>query len=180
MCVLRAKNQKSSSLITRQKEVLTQWTRWHMPSQRNECAFTTKRWPLVLFFNILDLPPIAALIVFRIKYPLDTLSHDDNRQKFNIEIGRSLALPQIICRSAVLTLQKQVQNNITAVLDTLRPSATEDVSNLPAKTAKLKDRKRRRCDRCPSKKDKKTSTTCTKFSCYICPEHSVIYCKKCA
>ena len=92
-------------------------------------AFTTrrktKRWPLEIFFNIIDLSSIAALIVFRMKYPLDTLSHDDNRQKFNIDIGRSLALPQIIRRSAVLTLQKQVQNNITAILDTLRPSAIE-------------------------------------------------------
>ena len=144
-------------------------------------AFTTKRktkrWPLEIFFNIMDLSSIAALIVFRMKYALDTFSHDDNRQKFNIDIGRSLALPQIIRRSAVLTLQKQVQNNITAVLDTLRPSAIEDVSNLSAKKAKLEDGKRRRCDRCPSKKDKKTSTTCTKCSCYICPEHSVIYCK---
>ncbi|KAK3766873.1 hypothetical protein RRG08_052016 [Elysia crispata] len=64
-------------------------------------AFTTerktKRWPLVIFFNILDLSSIAALIVFRMKYPFNTLSHDDNRQKFNIDIGRSLALPQIIC-----------------------------------------------------------------------------------
>ncbi|KAK3732932.1 hypothetical protein RRG08_002543 [Elysia crispata] len=100
----------------------------------------------------MDLSSIAALIVFRMKYPLDTFSHDDNRQKFNIDIGRSLALPQIIRRSAVLTLQ----NNITAVLDTPRPSANEDVSNLPAKKAKLEDEKRRRCDRCPSKKDKKT------------------------
>ena len=140
-------------------------------------AFTTKRktkrWPLEIFFNIMDLSSIAALIVFRMKYPLDTFSHEDNRQKFNIDIGRSLALPQIIRRSAVLTLQ----NNITAVLDTPRPSANEDVSNLPAKKAKLEDEKRRRCDRCPSKKDKKTSTTCTKCSCYICSEHSVIYCK---
>ena len=146
-------------------------------------ALTTKRktirWHLVMFFNIMDLSSIAALIVFRMKYPLDTLSYDDNRQKFNIDIGQSLALPQIIRRSAVLTLQKQVQNNITAVLDTLRPSAIEAVSNLPAKKAKLEDGKRRRCDRCPSKKDKKTSTTCIICSCYICPQHSVIYCENC-
>ena len=89
------------------------------------------------------------------KYPLDTLSHDDNRQKFNIDIGRSLALPQIIRRSAVLTLQKQVQNNITAVLDTLGPSAIEDVSNLSAKKAKLEDGKRRRVTDFPQRKTKR-------------------------
>ncbi|GFR63106.1 Piggybac transposable element-derived protein 4-like protein [Elysia marginata] len=51
-------------------------------------AFTTKRktkrWPLVMFFNLLDLASIASSVVFRIKNSVDTLSCKDNRQQLTI------------------------------------------------------------------------------------------------
>ncbi|GFR78630.1 PiggyBac transposable element-derived protein 4, partial [Elysia marginata] len=55
----------------------------------------TKRWPLVIFFNIIDLSSIAARAVYRMKFSTSNLSHEDNRQAFNINIGRSLAVAHI-------------------------------------------------------------------------------------
>ena len=47
-------------------------------------AFTTKqkskRWPMVYFFNILDLGSIAARVVFKCEFPVHTQSHEDNRE----------------------------------------------------------------------------------------------------
>ncbi|GFR84816.1 PiggyBac transposable element-derived protein 4 [Elysia marginata] len=64
-------------------------------------AFTTKRktkcWPPIMFFNVLDLASIASRVALRMKYPVDTCSHKDNRQRFNIDIGTSLALAPISC-----------------------------------------------------------------------------------
>ncbi|GFO15538.1 PiggyBac transposable element-derived protein 4 [Plakobranchus ocellatus] len=62
-------------------------------------AFTTKTkikwWLLVMFFNILNLASIASRVVSRMEYPMDTFSHEDNRKRSSIDIGRSLAFAQI-------------------------------------------------------------------------------------
>ena len=45
-------------------------------------AFTvkrkTKRWPLVVYFNMIDLASIAARVVFQCKYPTSSLAHADS------------------------------------------------------------------------------------------------------
>ena len=51
------------------------------------CKRKTKRWPMVMFFNMIDLASIASRVVFRAKFPMDQLSHEDNRQRFNLEAG---------------------------------------------------------------------------------------------
>ncbi|GFO14989.1 PiggyBac transposable element-derived protein 4 [Plakobranchus ocellatus] len=82
-------------------------------------AFTTKRktkrWPLVVFFNILDLSSIAARVIFQLKYPVDKLSHEDCRQRFNADVGRSMAYAHMVRRSTVPTLQKEALNLLRVV-----------------------------------------------------------------
>ena len=65
----------------------------------------TKRWPMVMFFNMADLASIASRAVSRAKFPMDQLSHEDNRQRFNLEVGRALALAQTMLRAPISTLQ---------------------------------------------------------------------------
>ena len=40
----------------------------------------TKRWPLVIFFNVLDLATIAPRVIFKQRYSIDSLAHEDHRQ----------------------------------------------------------------------------------------------------
>ena len=58
-------------------------------------AFTwnrkTKRWLVAMFFNMVDLASIASSAVFRAKFPVEQLSHEDNRQRFNMEASQALS-----------------------------------------------------------------------------------------
>ncbi|XP_059169788.1 piggyBac transposable element-derived protein 4-like [Physella acuta] len=129
-------------------------------------AFTvkrkTKRWPLVVFFNMIDLASIAARVVFQCKYPTSSLGHADNRQLFNIDIAQSLTLLQILKRS-VPTHQDIVKQNITSVLKMLQPRelATQTTSTPPKRQRTSEDSsnsatKQKRCALCPTKRDRKT------------------------
>ncbi|GFO02462.1 hypothetical protein PoB_002896700 [Plakobranchus ocellatus] len=75
-------------------------------------AISTKR----KTYNMLHLSTIAARVVFWVKYPVDSLSHEDARQRFNMDIGKALAHVQIMKRSSVLSLQKPARDNIETVL----------------------------------------------------------------
>ena len=88
----------------------------------------TKWWPHVVFFNILDLVSITSRVVFKIKYSQDILSHKDNRQRFNIDVGRSFAFSQVARRSAVASLQNPVKQDISAVLNYLQPKASSSAT----------------------------------------------------
>ncbi|KAK3758264.1 hypothetical protein RRG08_036534 [Elysia crispata] len=101
-------------------------------------AFTTKRkskrWPMVYFFNILDLASIAARVVFKCEFPLDTLSHEDNRQRFNLTVARSL-VAQIERRAATFPSHHEIiRQNIACVLKSLCPEPQPQQT--PAKATK--------------------------------------------
>ncbi|GFR98194.1 PiggyBac transposable element-derived protein 4 [Elysia marginata] len=148
-------------------------------------AFTvkrkTKRWPLVIFFNIIDLLSIAARAVNRMKFSTSNLSYEDtcNRQAFNINIGRSLAVAHIQRRSAVPTLQDPIRQNISTVLNSLAPQCTPATGALPSKRAKADgNAKQKRCSFC-NKRDRKTRSKCCRCMQLICKEHSLLCCKNC-
>ncbi|GFO06134.1 PiggyBac transposable element-derived protein 4 [Plakobranchus ocellatus] len=108
-------------------------------------AFTTKRktkrWLLVVFFNILDLSSIAARVIFQLKYPVDKLSHEDCRQRFNADVGRSMAYAHIVRRSTVPTLQKEVKDNISFVIKSIKP-VSEQMAAKPPKRARVEETKK--------------------------------------
>ncbi|GFN87506.1 PiggyBac transposable element-derived protein 4 [Plakobranchus ocellatus] len=150
-------------------------------------AFTTKRktkrWPLVVFFNILDLSSIAARVIFQLKYPVDKLSHEDCRQRFNADVGRSMAYAHIVRRSSVPTLQKEVKVNISVVIKSIKP-VSEQMAAKPPKRARVEEsapsaKKQKRCALCPAKRDRKTKSTCSSCDCHICQEHTVLFCQNC-
>ena len=45
---------------------------------------------MVMFFNMVDLASTASRAVFRAKFPMEQLSHEDNSQRFNLEDSRAL------------------------------------------------------------------------------------------
>ncbi|GFS10392.1 PiggyBac transposable element-derived protein 3 [Elysia marginata] len=79
---------------------------------------------------------IAARAVYRMKFSTSNLSHEDNRQAFSINIGRSLAVAHIQRRSAVPTLQDPIRQNISTVLNSLAPQCTPAAGAPPSKRAK--------------------------------------------
>ena len=45
---------------------------------------------MVMFFNMVDLTSTASRAVFRAKFPMEQLSHENTRQRFNLEESRAL------------------------------------------------------------------------------------------
>ena len=41
-------------------------------------------------------------------------------------------------------------------------------------------KKQKRCGFCPANKDRKTKTICSRWSKFVCGEHTVVICKQCA
>ena len=63
----------------------------------------TKRWPLVLFMNILDVSTVAARVVYGIKFPQDRLSKKDFRGDFIREVAKGLMMNNLVRRNENLT-----------------------------------------------------------------------------
>ena len=55
----------------------------------------TNRWPILLFYNVLDLASLAALVVWRKVNSSDKLSDEDRRALFNISVAKELVSPQL-------------------------------------------------------------------------------------
>ena len=73
------------------------------------CKRKTKRWPVVLMMNILDVSTVAALVIYRIKFPRDKLSGADYRGDFILEVAKALMMPEMIRRSEIPTLKRPLK-----------------------------------------------------------------------
>lgn len=157
-------------------------------------AFTvkrkTKRWPLVIFFNMVDLSTIAARVIWQAKLPEDKLSHEDNRQLFIIAAAREFVIQQIQRRTAVPTLNLPIKQNMDSVLKTLLPTASMPAAtstptnkrkrSKPEAASQSEPKKQKRCSLCPAKRDRKTKTCCPKCDRHICKDHTVVMCTNCS
>lgn len=60
------------------------------------CKRSTNRWPLAMFFNMLDVAALAACIIHD---ELNNTSRSDKRRSFIVELCRQLVVPQMIVRA---------------------------------------------------------------------------------
>ncbi|XP_058645114.1 piggyBac transposable element-derived protein 4-like isoform X1 [Onychostoma macrolepis] len=137
------------------------------------CQRKTSRWPMVIFFNMLDVSAYNAFVLWM------EINHSWNKGKkyrrrlFLEELGKALVAP----------LMKRRENvPRTPASKSLVKKA--QASSLPAEDAYLSPvtpAKRKRCEVCDRKKDTKTSLTCSECNIYICGSHAVItaHCQAC-
>ncbi|GFR74208.1 PiggyBac transposable element-derived protein 4 [Elysia marginata] len=141
----------------------------------------TKRWPMFMFYNILDIGSIAASIVYSTKYLTEQFSKTDKRREFQLSISKDLVMPGIERRRKTPRLPKQ----LTCAMDLLRvgyePLAADPPESVQPLSASAIPRasKRLRCARCPGRLDRKTSVFCSKCKVPVCKEHSVVVCSVC-
>ena len=79
------------------------------------------------------------------------MSHVDNRQRFNINVVKSLVLAHIERRVTVSSHHESIEQNIACVLKSLRPEPDQAALEPPAKSVKTYKaaRKQRSCSFCP-------------------------------
>ena len=150
------------------------------------CAqYTTKRktlrWPLSLFFTLLDIAAVNATVLWVNIHPPsaeESLSRrHDRRRHLIIEMGESLTKPWLLERSSIqhVTCHPRVRTAMKRV------GALSDQMNDAQPTT---NRKRGRCYLCARAKEQKVTLHCTQCDKFVCGMHSatckIVTCHSCA
>lgn len=131
----------------------------------------TKRWPMLIFFGILDIASVAANVIFKNKIPR---TQTFNRRLFQLYIAMFFVLPQIERRRLSNNLSRQLLS-MDLLSGTTGPRVKQVISAVSASGSK-----RKICAKCPTKADKKTPVACCKCHLPICKDHTAYYCFVCA
>ena len=135
------------------------------------CRRMTARWPLVIFFNIIDVSAYNAFVIWS-EINKDWNSGTLSRRRIFLEqLGYALVKPQIErrrCLPRASTAAATVVKDIQTETDTPTPPVDQTAG-----------RKRGRCQVCPNRNDSKTINTCVKCKKYVCKEHACTLCTSC-
>jgi len=113
----------------------------------------TRRWPMVLFYNLLDVSALNAFIIWIHLNPNWMNGILYKRRIFLAELGKQL-----------------VKDN--AVRRAVKSPISSSHSSAGANPA---GRKRGRCVLCPRSKDVKHNMTCSKCHLFVCKDHLACY-----
>ena len=116
------------------------------------CKRKTRRWPLVVFYNILDISAINAYVIWKALNPNWNSNKSHKRRLYLLQLGKQLT------EVSEEAIQKTVEQT--------RETASEP------------PRKKARCTICPPAKDRKMKV-CSKCSKNVCQEHSNVMCIRC-
>ncbi|XP_049441552.1 piggyBac transposable element-derived protein 4-like [Epinephelus fuscoguttatus] len=154
------------------------------------CKRMTARWPLVVFYNILDVTAYNSFVLWTEINPTWYPGKPQKRRLFLEVLGRELVEPlikrrQVLPRtpasaSVVLAVQRRVSSTSAGASPSPSPSPTKAARPSPIKApSPSPSAKRKRCRFCPSKKDNKTTITCQKCCVHICKKHTITLCHFC-
>lgn len=128
------------------------------------CKRGTRRWPVALFYNILDLAAINAYVLYIHVNPDYNTKKLYKRRLFLKDLGKSMT--EQLRRERI---QRDVPRAVKVKLLQVAGTSSQDVTN----------KKRGRCTVCGPKKDRKTTTKCAICKAFLCQEHVNVYCSSC-
>lgn len=138
------------------------------------CRRKSNRWPMTLFFNMLDCAAVASYVTWMTKYPQWNQGKHHQRRLFLLELGESLVEQQLQRR---LENPQAMQHQVKAAFESLGRSVTRPP---PAGLAVARPlSKRQRCFLCPRSKDAKVSTNCSRCRNPCCKDHASLTCDTC-
>ena len=131
----------------------------------------TKRWPLVIFNNMLDTSILAMGVIYKIKFPQDRLVHMDRRAELIRSVAKELMRDHMQRRCEQLT-------RAARPLRTLMRDCLQDmgftVGRPGAAATGAESRKRGRCGLCHWKLQKRGTEMCEKCHMFLCKEHKTV------
>lgn len=128
---------------------------------------TSNRWPLTLFFSLLNIAVLNSFIVYKHKNGQFAAV----RRMYIKDLAKGLCRNYLLSRHGQQTLPRQLKRNIHQMLgleDEVRQPAADDVGV------------QGRCGLCDWRKHRKSKTKCSNCNIYICREHTVTTCVHCA
>jgi hypothetical protein len=137
------------------------------------CKRSTRRWTVSLFFNLIDIAALNALVLWITANPDWNSSKSHRRRLFLRELGMQLVDAHVRDRlSRPQAKRRQIQNSA-------QQSGFIVVDDHP-RVAEISESKRlRRCVSCPRKKEQKTTRQCALCGRATCTQHSAIHCHQC-
>lgn len=130
----------------------------------------SKRWPMLVFFNLIDIAAINALTLWICQNPNWQNRKKHIRRLFLEELAKSLARPQHERRCQQIGLSFKVKLALQSLGFELKletPKNQEHMNN-PIK-------RKRRCFICPSNLDRKIQQVCDICNKNVCKSHSISY-----
>lgn len=130
-------------------------------------ARNTRRWPAVIFFDLLNLVGINALAVYSANMEYEKIKRDDFIETFSWDLIK----PQIERRIQIPQVPVGIRKRGAMLLkiETPKFNLAED---RPAGS-------RGRCHICGRAKNKTTRRSCTKCHLWVCPGHCFDVCNEC-
>jgi len=115
----------------------------------------TRRWPVALFCNLLDIAALNAYVLFE-KLKMDGAGKE-NRRLFTKRLGKGL------CQ------ELQEYRRIAIRCNSSQSGHSTDTEGPPKKLG--------RCHVCPQQTDKKATAVCKACQKNVCPVHCEIFCQ---
>ena len=133
------------------------------------CSRKTRRWPLCVFYGILNLVFNNAYIVFAHRPE----NQKTTRRQFGLDLAMELARPHAHMRlQQSRYLPREVVTIIHSVFSIPEPTSSVD-------TPQTKSDKRQRCYLCPSSGTAKTKLLCVQCQKSVCNKHITLVCSSC-
>lgn len=126
----------------------------------------TCRWPLTVFFSVLNIAGINGFIIFRANNIDLRMSRPLYLKSLASELVKNHIKSRLMNQSLPHLLSLQIKNYLG-----IPPTDQDNNPNEPGERTK--------CNYCPKKKNRKTSVRCAKCQAAICKEHTVNYCVQC-
>lgn len=132
----------------------------------------TNRWPMIVFYNILDVSAYNAYVLWKAINPNWHKNKLTRRRLFLENLGKELIKQHIAARTHLPRTEesKQIVKKIQEEEAEPGPSRVQ-TTEIP--------RKRARCKFCPSSNDNKTNITCKVCNKHICKVHVIYLCPNC-
>lgn len=130
----------------------------------------TNRWPLCLFYDILNLSLVNAYVIY-VSNAIRNGKKPMKRRLFALEMADDMMKPWLEERYQTVTLPRNLKQSIAEILK---------INDPPEGSSQDVPRTRKTCSYCPAKKRRMTTTFCKGCKKAICREHVVAMCNHCS
>lgn len=129
------------------------------------CARITRRWPMVIFYGLLNIAGINSFVIFDNNNPAEKRVQ---RRTFLEDLGYQLVEAHIRKRTKITGLPRTIKLRIQEIYNITEVEEGPSRANTNG-----------RCSVCSSKKSRKTRFRCHRCKTFLCLEHVTPFCEKC-
>ena len=140
------------------------------------CHRRTRRWPLCMFFWMVNAAIINAMVVYKSNLEKTGGTRPPKRRRFMLDLARKFIQPWAQKKLLIANLPRQLRTLISTVCDL---SSVANTHYPPGKVLADCKYPQVRCAECPRSTDRKSRVRCVKCQRPVCQSHFYPTCTKC-